>query len=165
LRSLLPLRACSLPRRGGVKPKKITMQTKSFAIIISFLFIHSINSNIPYTLARNYFVRNDFKGETFHPLKITTNAQLTSTFGMAAFQGPRGKVTLIDFSKQYALAIIGDPSDHIKDIVATSLKKKGNTIVLSYKLIDGEKSMSISRPMLLIIVDKKYVGDIRLAKE
>jgi len=37
-------------------------------------------------------------------------------------------------------------------------------ISLKYKLNEGEKEMAIIRPVVLVIVDKKYQGEINLVE-
>jgi hypothetical protein len=122
-------------------------------------------TDIPYTIANNYFVRNDFKREGFAGPRISSPAALDSIFGKAAFMGPRGKVTPIDFSRQYGLTVIGELTDRPTEIAVISLQQKGNSIILTYKIIEGEKSMAITRPMLLILVDNKYQGESILEKK
>lgn len=122
-------------------------------------------TDVPYIVANNYFVRNDFKKENFAGPRISSKEVFDSIFGEAAFMGPRGKVTPIDFSRQYALTVIGEPTDRHTEIVVTSLKQKDSSIVLSYKTVVGEKSLAVTQPMLLIIVDNKYQGTAVLVKD
>jgi hypothetical protein len=162
------------------------MQLKSFVIMFTIFLTVSCNQNlskkvnenksnntkpkeivvqnVPYTIARNYFVRNDFKRSEHLNSKITTKEEFDEIFGMASFAGERGKPTAIDFSKQYVLAIIGELTNHDTEIVPVSLQQKGGTIIFDYKINEGGKTLTTIQPALLIVVDKKYDGEITLAE-
>ena len=120
--------------------------------------------DIPYTVANRYFVNNTYKDGDLKNPKITTPEQFDELFGMATIMGPNGKPTPIDFSKQYVLSVIGELSDRGAEISPVSLKQQADTILFSYKITEGERSMVTIRPALLIIVDNKYQGDIKLVK-
>jgi len=120
--------------------------------------------DIPYTIANRYFVNNTYKDGDLKNPKITTMEKFDELFGMATIMGPNGKPTPIDFSRQYVLTVIGELSDRGALISPVSLKQRADTIFFSYKTTEGEKSMAVIRPMLLIIVDNKYQGDVKLVK-
>jgi hypothetical protein len=120
--------------------------------------------DIPYTIARNYFVLNDYKkGDLVDP-KITSLATFNKYFGMATTMGEEGKPTDIDFSKQYVIPVIGELSDRYPEIEPVSLKQKDGQIFVNYKITEGEKSTAIFCPLLLFIVDNKYEGEVKLVK-
>ena len=126
--------------------------------------VANAEQDIPYTIANRYFVSNTYKDGDLKNPKITTQTQFDALFGMATIMGPNGKPTPIDFSRQYVLGVIGELTDRNTGISLISLKQNANTILLNYKITEGEKSMATIRPMLLIIVDNKYEGDVKLVK-
>jgi hypothetical protein len=116
--------------------------------------------DIPYTVADRYFVRNDYKREDHLNPKITSKAAFDSIFGMAPVVG--SKPTAIDFSTQYVVSVIGEPTDKKTEIIPLSLKQEEGTVVLNYKLVVGEKRSVTIQPVLIIGVDNKYGGEVKL---
>ncbi|WP_074781355.1 hypothetical protein [Kaistella jeonii] len=115
--------------------------------------------NIPYRLAQNYFVRNDFPDHKFQIIKITNNKQLVGIFGMAAAMGKNGTPTEIDFSKNFAIAVINGVSNNVDALNIKSLIHKKNSLKINYSLIKTEVKSFSSRHFNLLIVDKKYVNN------
>ena len=120
--------------------------------------------DIPYTIANRYFVSNTYNDGDLKNPKITTAEQFDEFFGMATVMGPDGQPTPIDFSRQYVLSVISALSDRDARISPVSLKHRADTIVFSYKITGGEKSTVTTRPVLLIIVDNKFQGEVKLVK-
>lgn len=120
--------------------------------------------NIPYIIAKNYFVNNDYKKEEHPNAKITSLAEFEKIFGMARVMGGKGKPTAIDFSKQYVISIIEEPTDRNIEIVPLSLKQKKGTIVFNYKRTVGKQRSVTIQPALIIIVDKKYNGQVKVIR-
>lgn len=143
----------SMPCMAGNKQKSHVRVTNSV--------IRNEKRNIPYTIAKNYFVRNDVTD--FKPKKIDTQKDFESVFGMAAFMGKDGEPTVIDFGKQYVLAVMMAPTDHSTDIKPISLKRNGTakSLVFTYKIKQDKVKQSYTiTPCLLIVVDKKYDGEV-----
>ena len=126
--------------------------------------VATAEQDIPYTIANRYFVNNTYKDGDLKNPKITTRTQFDALFGMATIMGPNGKPTPIDFSRQYVLGLIGELTDRNTEISLISLKQNANTILLNYKITEGEKTMATIRPLLLIIVDNIYQGEVKLVK-
>ncbi|WP_337039172.1 hypothetical protein [Elizabethkingia anophelis] len=77
--------------------------------------------------------------------------------------GPNGTPTSIDFSKQYVIAVIGDKTNITTDFIPQKLtKEKVVTLIFTYKVSKGRKMSATIKPSTLIIVDKKYNGEIKL---
>lgn len=119
-------------------------------------------ADIPYKVAERYFVRNDYNKKDHLNPKIKTKAEFNNVFGMATIMG--GQPTPIDFSTQYVLSVIGELTNKNIQIVPLSLKQKGGTIIFNYKVVVGEEQSATIQPLLLIIVNKKYNGKVRLVK-
>ncbi|MET3034782.1 hypothetical protein ABXT08_01650 [Chryseobacterium sp. NRRL B-14859] len=122
-------------------------------------------TTVPYTEAKNYFVKNTFKSNTVTVKKIISQQEFDEIFGAAATMGKDGQPTLIDFSKDYVIALIGtetnahlNPEFNIKGLV-----KKGNSVILSYAKSGWSASTPASynvMPMKILIVSKQYDGNV-----
>lgn len=120
----------------------------------------SPTENIPYTLAKNYFVKNTFTGELANP-KISSETEFNAVFGMATTMGAEGKPTPIDFTSQFVIAVIPSKSDTSAIVNPDDLSKTGNEILLKYSITKGEKQSFVSQPYLLLVVDNKYSGEVK----
>ena len=135
--------------------------------LIGFLFLSLIafacksSDEVPYTLAKNYFIRNDYPNRNLHMLKITDDEKFESIFGMAALMGEKGKPTEIDFSKSFVIAIIDNVSNISAGISIKSLVKENGELNLTYDLDRNEKpSYAYFRHFMILIVDKKYEAPV-----
>jgi hypothetical protein len=116
---------------------------------------------IPYVVAHNYFVKNTV--ESIENPKIETEEAFNSYFGMAATMSENGKPTAIDFTKEYVIAVVLPKSDIATTIKPISLiKETDNGILFKYQIESGNKQSFISKPVLLLIVNKKYDGNVSL---
>ena len=118
---------------------------------------------IPYIVANRYFKKNGI--DTLPPQKITNQKDFDFYFGTAAVMGENGNPTDINFSQQYVISLARPETDIETTLVPKSLvtNQKGE-IVLCYQEIQGQKRTYTTKPLLLIIVDKKYDGNIVLSK-
>jgi hypothetical protein len=122
-------------------------------------------TSIPFVVARNYFVKNTYQDGTPVSPKITSEVQLESILGYATVMGENGQPTPIDFSKQYAILVIGHTTDKATSMTASSLKQQAGKLIFTYKYQEGAKQSYTMLPFLLVIVDKKYEGEVTLVKE
>lgn len=111
---------------------------------------------IPYTLAKNYFVRNDFDASQLLTPKITTREAFEKIFGMATVMGQEGKPTPIDFSKQFVIALILPVTDRSVELKVQQLLEEHDQITLRYTQSEGEPLAMKVQASLLLIVDKNY---------
>jgi hypothetical protein len=88
------------------------------------------DKEIPYVVARNYFVKNTVKQGAVFNSKIETPEKFDASFGAAARMGKDGRPTAIDFTKQYVIAIINDETDIATEIKPVSLQKDNETMQL-----------------------------------
>lgn len=120
---------------------------------------------VPFVEAKNYFVKNTYRdGDIVNP-KITSQLALENLLGYATVMGEGGQPTAIDFSKQYAILVIGHTTDKATNMTALTLKQKKNELVFTYKYHEGAKQSYSMLPFLMVIVDKKYEGELTLVKE
>lgn len=111
--------------------------------------------NVPFTEARNYFVRND----AVLPLEsnvIETQAQLDSLFGMAAVMGRNGRPTDIDFDREFCVAYVVPPTDTLTEIVPVAVTSKGKELTCSFEIRKGDPITWTIQPFSLIVIDRSY---------
>ncbi len=142
-------------------------------ILLSLLFavcscgITSKNSttdnDIPFITASNYFVNNTYSGSGV--IKITSQKQFNSVFGMATVMGKEGTPTKIDFDTQYVIAIIEKESDKSPQIIVNSLREANKSVVVDYSVKEGSKTSYTIRPLVILILSDKYEGDIVVSKQ
>lgn len=113
--------------------------------------------NVAYTLARNYFFRNDAKIPA--DPKITSQAQLESLFGMATHMGADGRPTEINFKKQMGVAIVLPETDRATEIKVNSVSSNGQQVTVNYDVVRGEHRSYSIQPMELLIIDSKYADN------
>ncbi|MDC8102253.1 hypothetical protein [Chryseobacterium rhizosphaerae] len=142
---------------------------KNLVILLTALFItfsctqQKANqiAKVPYTEAKNYFVKNTYKTNAVTSKKITSQQEFDEIFGMATTMGKDGKPTSIDFSKDYVIALIGVETNKSTDFLIKNLVREKNSIILSYAIKEEgtENSYSIL-PTKILIVSKQYDGNI-----
>lgn len=123
----------------------------------------SENNNLPYVIAKGYFVNNTI--QNVYNAKITSQKEFEELFGMAATMGKDGMPTKIDFSKQYVIAVVKPKTDRATNIVPISLIKNNRLVEFTYNVEVGEKQTYTIRPCLILIVDKTNDGDVVLKEE
>jgi hypothetical protein len=118
-------------------------------------------TNIPFTVAQNYFVKNTVT--TLKEAKITTQEKFDEVFGAAATMGAGGQPTDINFSTHYVVAVVLPETDLSTTVTPVSLQRKSkNELILTYKTVVGQKQSYTTRPNFMIVVDKKHSGNITL---
>ena len=112
---------------------------------------------VPYTLAHNYYRRND-NVEDVLPLKITSEEELLKFFGYAAVMGRNGEPTKIDFDKSFVIPIILPQTDRETEIVIDGLyHTRPESLTLAFEAVQGEEALSYTMlPFELLIVDAVY---------
>ncbi len=124
----------------------------------------SKETEIPFTIAKRYFVKNNIKN--IDTPKIETAEEFNKIFGSATTMGKDSQPTEIDFSKQFVIAIIQPETEFSTTIKPTGLhKNEKGEIILNYKTEKGEKQTFTTQPYLAIIVDKNEDGAIVLKEQ
>lgn len=113
---------------------------------------------IPYIMADGYFVRNDVRSQP--PVKINSLVEFDSFFGQAATMSRLP--TTIDFDRQFVIAVTLPETDVATTLTPVSLKMEDKRLVFSYQVKQGKQMSYTILPLMLIIVDKKYDGDVVL---
>lgn len=116
---------------------------------------------VPFTVANRYFVSNEVQdGINVFP-KITSREEYDRLFGMATVMGKDGTPTPIDFSRQYVIAVIDGITNKNVRLSAEKLVLRDSVITFTFKKeVNGENPHTYFRHCLIIIVDKKYEGEV-----
>ncbi|TGD57996.1 hypothetical protein [Flavobacterium humi] len=138
----------------------VSCNTKSEEKIPEAVIPASVATDVPYTEARNYFVKNSFREAQLSNPKISSQEKFEAIFGMARTMAKDGIPTPIDFSKQYVIAIINPVTDITTTLSVSTLKQKDNAIILNYDVEEGKKQSFSTQPFLLLVVDTTYQGEI-----
>lgn len=122
------------------------------------------SENVPYAVVRGYFLKNDADLSSLKNGKITSEKDFSALFGAATVMGEDGKPTIIDFTKQYAIAVIANKTDSAVVLAPLKVEKSGDNITFTYEYKEGEKQSYTIQPLLIIAVDSKYDGNVLVKK-
>lgn len=122
-----------------------------------------LNEEVPYKEAKNYFVKNNIDAAVDNP-KFENQQDFDQVFGMATTMGENGKPTPIDFSKEFAVAQIEDPSTQKVELKPISIRKNSNILEIKYRKIVGENQSYTSQPAMILIIDNQYNGDVNFVE-
>ena len=131
---------------------------------VSALMLSACSEKVPYTVADHYFLKNDVTGEV--PSKLSNRADFEKYFGMAAVMGVNGLPSPIDFDNQYVIAVTFPQTNTNTEISPVSLTRgKDHKVVFKYKVELGDDMSYSINPILVIIVNKEFDGDVVLKQE
>ncbi|WP_101689913.1 hypothetical protein [Dysgonomonas massiliensis] len=116
-------------------------------------------SAVSYVVAKNYFVKNTVENKLFE-VKITSQDEFDSFFGIARTMGEGGKPTAINFDSEFVIAVINPISDDVSGVECKDLIMSGEKLVLDYSLAKTDKQSFESRHALILIVDKKLEAEV-----
>jgi hypothetical protein len=117
--------------------------------------------DIPYKEATNYFVKNTYKDGDLVQQKISSQSELDKILGLGMTMGENGEKSRIDFSKEYAIVVIGELTNKDNNINIISLKKRNEHIILTYKKSEGDTQTYYMRPVKVILIDNKFQGEVK----
>jgi hypothetical protein len=126
--------------------------------------MENMDSDVPFVTAKNYSIKNSFKNKQSGSSVITNQMEFDRIFEMQASADADQKPLKIDFSKQYVIAIIDKASRNKAVMYANELKLQSNEMTLYYKKEEGEKQTDKTQPFLLLVVDKKYQGNLKIKR-
>lgn len=132
-----------------------------FMAAVLLTVVTNASEPVPYTLAKNYFVKNTYPEKPFHFLKITSEEKFNEIFGAAALMGEGGRPTPIDFSANFVIVLINNTTDDVSGLQIQALTGGGRQLQVMYA-VEGmsERTSFRSRYYSILIVDKKYDGRI-----
>lgn len=133
--------------------------------ILSILFCVALlascasSSEVPFSVARNYFVSNQYSSQKPEVLTITTPEEFSRLFGMATAMGKDGRPTPIDFAKSFVIAKTLPETDIATTVAPQSLSKTSDgKLLLKSTVKRGEKQSYTTQPFYAIIVSRNYMG-------
>ena len=135
---------------------------KTFLKILSLTFFilsgYICNAQeIPYQIAKNYFVNNTYPDQETHILKITSEKKFNEVFGMATTMGENGKPTEINFSNSFVIAVIDAANSSTESIIIRNLTKEIKKLNLRYAIVKKAVPSSASfRFAKILIIDKEF---------
>lgn len=115
-------------------------------------------NRIPYTLAANYFVRNDVPADAVIGKRIDTQEEFNEYFGPAATMD--SQPTPIDFANKYVIAVIALPNFRENSLQVRNLTFYRGIVTLAYGQSAGELQSFSTRPTLIVVVDRIYDGEV-----
>lgn len=122
-----------------------------------------LGCTVPYTVGRNYFVKNSYTADGLPSATITTREQFDAVFGKAPVMG--SLPTPVDFDSQYVIAMIEPMTDEAVYLNVESLVKIGDRVVMTYSRKVGDRRSYSVRPMLMLVVDNEYAGTVETVME
>lgn len=124
----------------------------------------SIHPNaIPYSVASNYFVRNDVESSSVIGQRLDTRTEFNRYFGTAATMS--GQPTSIDFNNQFVIAVVAPATDRLTTLKIENLTLHNGILTLSYSKEVGEKRSFSTRPALIVVVDRQYNGEVLVVEK
>lgn len=118
-------------------------------------------TDVPFIIADHYFVNNDVK--TLPQGIIDNEADFNRAFGMAAVMG--GLPTPVDFKKQFVIAATVPETDIHTVITPAGLKRDSKGLTLNYHVERGGKQSYTMQPLLMIVVDRRYMAPLTMHQE
>lgn len=126
--------------------------------------LENLDSDVPFTIAKNYYLKSDFKSTQLHSPKINTQLEFERIFEAAKTVEDGSKPTTIDFSKQYVVVVFGKTTSRNTIISPNNLKLERDKLTLHYQMDEGEKQGYKTKPFLILVLDKKFQGNLLLKK-
>lgn len=122
------------------------------------------SSTVPYTVAKNYFVKNTIEDKLIES-SITNREDFDSLFGIARTMGSNGKPTPIDFNTQFVIVVINPISNDVSELECKALEIKSQKLILHYSIKKTNKQSFQSHHALILVVDKNYQKNVEFIKE
>ncbi len=118
---------------------------------------------VPFKLAKHYFVKNNVKTDQLKQYKITSQKEFDKLFGAAVVMGKDGAPTKIDFKKEIVIAVVGAETSIAtefipENILANFVATGKSTLVFQYKTQLGKTNSFTVVPNVIVVVDRKYIG-------
>ena len=111
---------------------------------------------VPFRELTNYFIRTDAPKERFVKV-FFSQEEFHSIFGMAAFMGPNGRPSKVDFEHEVVIAVAMPPRNQACTLRVTEVVKEEGGLVFHYTQTLGEPLTYTIRPNLLIAIAKSDI--------
>ncbi len=109
---------------------------------------------VPYTVLKNYFVRNDVDASRLQRLIIDNEGDFNAYFGPAALMG--GMPTDINWKTQFVIAIVLPETDRTMNVIPLEVKQSPGNVIFKYQLNRGRKTGYRQVPFSAIAVNRAY---------
>ncbi len=123
------------------------------------LLVQTNGTTVSHKKAKNYFIKNTVDNQLLYLPNISSEEQFNTYFGQATLMGEGGQPTVIDFEKEYAVAVIYPSTNEIPNLIVESVTNNNGVITIFYsahQVEEGEKF----REGTILILDKKDSGKI-----
>ena len=115
----------------------------------------NVGMKVPYIELKNYFVNNDAPNKM--PEKFTSEKQLHRYLGEAAYMGRGGEPTRVNFKTHFVVPLILPETARETTIKVKDVRiEHDKTLVITYKIKSKELRTFSIRPMMSIVLEKKY---------
>lgn len=110
---------------------------------------------VAYIELKNYFVNNNAPSKM--PEKFTSEKQLYRYFSEAAYMGRGGEPTRVNFKTHFVVPLILPETERETTIKVKDVRiEHDKTLVITYKIKSKELRTFSIRPMMSIVLEKKY---------
>ncbi len=113
------------------------------------------SKKVAYNEVKLHFLKNTVNPENLTTVKITSQEEFDSLFGVAAVMGSE-KPTKVDFTKSFVLAVYEPSTDLKTTIKPVSLVENSSELVYTYSIKKGEKQSFTTTPSYVIVVDNQF---------
>ena len=113
-------------------------------------------------MGRNNVVRSDYTWDYLLSNVMATQEQFDAVFGRSAGHG--NMPTPIDFDRKYVIAIVEPMTDRAVRYSVEGLVNIGGRINMAYRREVGEPRGYYVRPLLMLVVDGTYPGEIEIVE-
>lgn len=134
---------------------KRTTTVSGLGVSVNDKLVEKRDSEVPYRIADNFSLKPTANVKEFKGTKISSQKEFDQYFEKSTVDEAD-----IDFSTHFAIAIVGKESKKIRTIDMNYLKFRGSNIELSYDSEMGDKRENKDQSILILVVDKKYQGEI-----
>lgn len=122
------------------------------------------SKHIPFSLAANYFVRNDVRMTKSLKPYIDNKKDFDLIFGVARTMSTEGKPTMIDFSKEIVIPIILQETNKGTTIKVKDIYLNGDKIKVDYVIKETEPLSYIIQPSEVILIQRKHLKNLNQLK-
>ncbi len=108
--------------------------------------------SVPYTVLKNYYVRNDVNATKLQRLIIDNEQDFNSYFGPAAVMG--GLPTDINWKTQFVIAVVLPETERTTNVIPKDVKQSPGNVIFEYALNKGHKTGYRQVPFLAVAVNR-----------
>ena len=107
---------------------------------------------IPYTVLKNYYVRNDVPADKPQHLILDNQQDFDSFFGPAPLMG--GDPTDINWKTQYVIAIVLPETSRTTNVIPLNVKQSPGNVIFYFQLNRGRKTSYRQVPFSAVAINR-----------